>query len=128
MDNQLYQKLVDEIKSYLQVRYDLVRLSVLEKMSKILGLILVTFVVILLIFVFLSLGAVALSILLAQWLPTWSAFLIVGALVLVLIALTIAFREKWFLDPIVKTLSAILFADKPEESSNQPEQKTDYHE
>ncbi|MBQ2440929.1 MAG: phage holin family protein [Paludibacteraceae bacterium] len=120
MDNQLYQKLVDEIKSYLQVRYDLVRLSVLEKMSKILGLVLVTFVVILLIFVFLSLGAVALSILLAQWLPTWSAFLIVGALVLVLIALTIIFREKWFLDPLVRTLSTILFADKPEESSNQP--------
>ncbi len=128
MDNQLYQKLVDEIKSYLQVRYDLVRLSVLEKMSKILGLVLVTFVVILLIFVFLSLGAVALSILLAQWLPTWSAFLIVGALVLVLMALTIIFREKWFLDPLVRTLSTILFADKSEESSNQPEQKPDYHE
>ena len=81
MDNQLYQKLVDEIKSYLQVRYGLVRLSVLEKMSKILGLVLVTFVVILLIFDFLLLGAVALSILLSKWLPTWSAFLIVGALV-----------------------------------------------
>ena len=128
MDNQLYQKLVDEIKSYLQVRYDLVRLSVLEKMSKILGLVLVTFVVILLIFVFLSLGAVALSILLSKWLPTWSAFLIVGALVLVLIALTIAFREKWFINPIIGALSAILFADEQENEPNQPEQNTNYYE
>ena len=123
MDNQLYQKLVDEIKSYLQVRYDLVRLSVLEKMSKILGLVLVTFVVILLIFVFLSLGAVALSILLSKWLPTWSAFLIVGALVLVMIASAIIFREKWFINPIIGALSAILFADEQENEPNQPEQK-----
>ena len=128
MDNQLYQKLVDEIKSYLQVRYDLVRLSVLEKMSKILGLVLVTFVVILLIFVFLSLGAVALSILLSKWLPTWSAFLIVGALVLVMIALAIIFREKWFINPIIGALSAILFADEQENEPNQPEQNTNYYE
>ena len=128
MDNQLYQKLVDEIKSYLQVRYDLVRLSALEKMSKILGLVLVTFVVILLIFVFLSLGAVALSILLSKWLPTWSAFLIVGALVLVMIALVIIFREKWFINPIISALSAILFADEQENEPNQPEQNTNYYE
>lgn len=128
MDNQLYQKLVDEIKSYLQVRYDLVRLSALEKMSKILGLVLVTFVVILLIFVFLSLGAVALSILLSKWLPTWSAFLIVGALVLVMIALAIIFREKWFINPIIGALSAILFADEQENEPNQPKQNTNYYE
>ena len=102
MDNQLYQKLVDEIKSYLQVRYDLVRLSALEKMSKILGLVLVTFVVILL--------------------------LIVGALVLVMIALVIIFREKWFINPIIGALSAILFADEQENEPNQPEQNTNYYE
>lgn len=111
MDETQYQKLLDDCKSYLNTRYDLLRLSLLAKLSKILGLILLALVVVLLVFAVLSLAALALVFVLAQWLPLWASFLIISGVFLLLLVLAIAFRKQLFVNPLIGTLSTILFAD-----------------
>lgn len=111
MDETQYQKLLDDCKSYLNTRYDLFRLSLLAKLSKILGLILLALVVVLLVFAVLSFGALALVFVLAQWLPLWASFLIIGGVFLLLLVLAILFRKQLFVNPLIGTLSTILFAD-----------------
>ena len=111
MDETQYQKLLDDCKSYLNTRYDLLRLSLLAKLSKILGLILLAIVVVLLVFAVLSFGALALVFVLAQWIPVWASFLIIGGVFLLLLVLAVVFRKQWFVNPPVCALSAILFAD-----------------
>ena len=86
------------------------RLSLLEKLSRILGLVLLALVVVLLLFAVLTFGALALVFVLAQWLPLWSSFLIIGAVYLLLMVLAVVFRRKWFINPIVGALSGILFS------------------
>ena len=105
MDETQYQKLLDDCKSYLNTRYDLLRLSLLAKLSKILGLILLAIVVVL------SFGALALVFVLAQWLPLWASLLIIGGVFLLLLVLAILFRKQLFVNPLIGTLSTILFAD-----------------
>lgn len=114
MDETQYQKLLADCRSYLNTRYDLLRLSLLEKMSKILGLILLALVVVLLVFTVLSFGALALVFVLAQWLPLWASFLIIGSIFLLLMVLAVVFRKQWFVNPLVCTLSKILFANDTE--------------
>lgn len=111
MDDTQYQKLLDDCKSYLNTRYDLLRLSLLAKLSKILGLILLALVVVLLVFAVLSFGALALVFVLAQWIPVWASFLIIGGVFLLMLVLAVVFRKQWFVNPLVGALSAILFAD-----------------
>ncbi len=113
MDNPQYQKLYDDAKAYINTRCDLLRLSLLEKISKVLGLILLALVMLLLLFAVLSFAALALVFVVAQWLPTWSAFLIVGAMFLLLMVLALVFRRQWFINPMIGALAAILFADEP---------------
>lgn len=112
MDEAQYQQLLEESKAYLHTRYDLLRLSLLEKLSKILGLVLLAVVVTLLLFAALSFGAIAVVFVLAEWMPVWASALIIGALFLLLIVLAFAFRKQWFINPMVAALSAILFADE----------------
>ncbi len=111
MDETQYQKLLDDCKSYLNTRYDLLRLSLLAKLSKILGLILLALVVVLLVFAVLSFGALALVFVLAQWIPVWASFLSIGGVFLLLLVVAVVFRKQWFVNPLVGALSAILFAD-----------------
>ena len=111
MDETQYQKLLDDCKSYLNTRYDLLRLSLLAKLSKILGLILLAIVVVLLVFAVLSFGALALVFVLAQWIPVWASFLIIGGVFLLLLVLAVVFRKQRFVHPPGGAFSAILFAD-----------------
>ena len=111
MDESQHDKLLADCKSYLRTRYDLLRLSLLDKLSRILGLVLLALVVVLLLFAFLAFAALALVFVLAQWVPMWGACLIIGGVYLLLLVLAIAFRKQWFVNPLIGTLSAILFAD-----------------
>ena len=50
LSDEQYQKLLADTRAYLNTQYDLLRLGLLEKLSKIIGLILFALVVILLLF------------------------------------------------------------------------------
>lgn len=110
MDDAQWQKLIAECKAYLNTRYDLLRLSLLEKLSRIFGLVLMAMVSILLVFTMLAFVALALVFVLAQWVPMWAACLIMGGVFLLQLILAVVFRKRLFINPVVGALSAILFA------------------
>lgn len=110
LSDEQYQKLLSDTRAYLNTQYDLLRLGMLEKLSKVIGLILFALVVILLLFAVLGFGAVSLAFVLAQWIPLWASFLIIGGVFLVLLLLAVMFRKQWFISPVVAALSAILFS------------------
>ena len=110
LSDEQYQKLLADTRAYLNTQYDLLRLGLLEKLSKIIGLILFALVVILLLFAVMGFGAITLAFVLAQWLPLWASFLIIGGFSLLQLILAVIFRKQWFINPIVAALSAILFS------------------
>ena len=110
LSDEQYQKLLADTRAYLNTQYDLLRLGLLEKLSKIIGLILFAVVVILLLFAVMGFGAITLAFVLAQWLPLWASFLIIGGFFLLQLILAVIFRKQWFINPIVAALSAILFS------------------
>ncbi len=110
LSDEQYQKLLADTRAYLNTQYDLLRLGLLEKLSKIIGLILFALVVILLLFAVLGFGAITLAFVLAQWLPLWASFLIIGGVCLLLLILAVLFRKQWFINPMVAALSGILFS------------------
>ena len=111
MDNSDYKKLLDDTKSYLNSRYDLLRLEILEKLSRIIGLIILALVVVLLIFGALAFFGMALMFLLSKVLPYGISCCILGAVFLLVILLAVLFKEKLFINPVVQQLSKILFAE-----------------
>ncbi|MGN0234915.1 MAG: phage holin family protein [Paludibacteraceae bacterium] len=116
MSDEQYQQLLSDTRSYLNTQCDLLRLNLLEKLSRIIGLILFALVAILLVFAIFGFSAVALAFVLAQWLPLWASFLIIGGVFLLVLVLAIVFRKQWFVNPIVSALSMVLFSDaKPKE-------------
>lgn len=110
LSDEQYQKLLADTRAYLNTQYDLLRLGLLEKLSKIIGLILFALVVILLLFAVMGFGAITLAFVLAQWLPLWASFLSIGGFFLLQLILAVIFRKQWFINPIVAALSAILFS------------------
>jgi len=131
MDNSPYSQLLSDVQSYFSRRYDLFLVRLLEKVSRILGLLIAIVVVLFLSSIVVIFGGIALAYVLGQWLPMWAAYLIIGAVFTLLLVLAIAFRKQLFVNPIVGVLSAILFAnDTPEmptpETTTTDRKETDY--
>ena len=122
-DTEKYQKTWADIKQFASTQFDLLKVGVLEKAAKIVGLILFALALILLLFAIISFGCLALIFALGKALPLWAAALIVVALWLLIMIGAIVFREKLFINPMLAAISAILFAPtngaKQSEVSNQ---------
>ena len=114
MNEEQYQKLLHDSRAYINTQYSLLRLGLLEKLSKVIGLILFALVVVVLLFAFLGFVAVSLAFVLAQWIPAWAAFLIIGGVFLLQLIAAVVFRNRLFFNPMVRALSAILFAETAE--------------
>ena len=130
MDNSQYSKLIEDIRSYLGKRYDLFLLRLLEKVSIIVGLIITLIVVLFLASIVVVFSGIALAYVLGQWLPMWAAYLIIGAVFLLLLVLAVVFRRQWFVNPVVAILSSVLFGNS---TGNTPsdvpaERKEDAHD
>ena len=110
--NESYQKLWDDAKKYLQLRYNLMRVELLEKTSQIASILLTIIVALLLgIIIFTYLSA-----LLLFWLKTIFGSFIPGLCIvlgihLILLVLVIVFRKQWFLHPLISSFSKILYSD-----------------
>ena len=114
-----YKQLIEDGQQYIRTRYDLLRLELLEKMSRIFALILM-----LLVSIILALTAfIYFSFAFVRWLgqffnnDAW-AFCIVGAIFLLLLGIFFFFRKQIFLNPLFRQLSEILFR-KPEEEQDE---------
>ncbi len=111
--NESYQKLWDETKKYLQLRYDLLRVELLEKSSQIISIMLMVIIAILLGIIIFT----YLSVLLLVWLETLFGSIIPGLCIVLgihvlLLILVVAFRKQWFLHPLIKSFSKILYSNE----------------
>ena len=113
-----YAKSIEDLKEYIQMYYKLIQLNLLEKLSQVIALIIIAFVTLLLLFIVIIHFSFALVYKLASiWhSQTYAALAVGGGYLLVAIILLI-FRDKVFVNPIVKHLSRILFDESDNEKS-----------
>lgn len=115
MEQNDYQRLLNDAKQYAHMRYDLLKLELLEKLSRIIAFLLVVIIALVLAltaFVYFSLAlAYALKPLLGGM--GWS-LCIIGVIFLGLLFVLYRQKEKLFLTPIITKLSQILFETKEE--------------
>ncbi|MBQ9704644.1 MAG: phage holin family protein [Paludibacteraceae bacterium] len=110
-----YKQLLEDSKAYLRTRYDLLRLELLDKLSLILGLL-----VLIIVLLVVGMGAIAyFSVALVGWLSTVmstpAACCLLGGVLVAVVAVLWLCRQQLFINPFVKLLSGILFRESEEE-------------
>ena len=124
-----YQQLLDDAKSYLATRYDLLRLELLDKLSVILSMLLFAIVIILLVFAAIAFASVAIVSALAEVIELPAACCIVGAVVLLAAVTAYLLKDKLFVNPMVKFLSSIIFSKaEPDNASTTEVLPTEHKE
>ncbi|NCC99188.1 MAG: hypothetical protein EOL95_05710 [Bacteroidia bacterium] len=107
-----YKQLLNDAKEYISLRYDLLRLEVLEKLSLILSLfilIVVSVMLALVAFVYFSLAfAYYLKSLLGSMTP---GLCIIGGIFILMLILIALLRKQLIINPLIKHVSKILFKD-----------------
>lgn len=116
MDTQDYKQLLDDSKQYLNTRYELLKLELLDKLSQIIGIIIMVLVVALLLLAGLAFFSVALISFLTIWMSLIAACCLVGAFYILLIVLCITRRQQWFIAPLIQVLGGILFEEQGKEA------------
>jgi membrane protein implicated in regulation of membrane protease activity len=105
MDHDVIGQIKREVSLYGQSLGEVGRLRLIRLISRVLGLFLLMFIVLLLVFALLSFGAVAIIDALTNHMPLWAAALILGVLYLLLIAVVIACRKPLFVHPFIKLMT-----------------------
>ena len=118
----IYKSFVKEVKDYVSLNYDLLRLKLVEKLSLVIALILSLFIGILLVIT----ALVYFSLAFVHWTGTFfesliPGFLILGGLFIVLFIIFFSLRKRLFVNPMIKLLSSIIFNEpkKTEENENE---------
>ncbi|MBR4564229.1 MAG: phage holin family protein [Paludibacteraceae bacterium] len=101
MENDYVNRIKEEVGAYGESLCNVGRLRVVGIVSRILGLFLLIFTVVLLVFALLSFGAVAAIDALSNCMPVWAASLIVGSVFLILLVIAVAFRKPLFIHPFI---------------------------
>ena len=115
-----YLTFVKDAKEYIELQGDMLRLNLVEKVSQI-----ISYLVVVIIGLFLGLTAfVYFSMAFVIWMQSFfgsmiPGFLILGAFFIVLLVLFFVFRDKLFVNPIIKKMSGILFNEIEEEEENE---------
>ena len=113
-------KITKDVKSYFSQRYDLLKVELLEKSSRILAVLfsmLVILVSALAVLIYLSFAFI--SWINASLNSNVAGYLIVALLFLVLLLVVIIFNEKLFLNPIIRKLGKILYEEKDDDGEEE---------
>ncbi|MBR0122921.1 MAG: phage holin family protein [Bacteroidales bacterium] len=113
-------KIAKDVRSYFSQRYDLLKVELLEKSSRILAVLfsmLVILVCALAVLIYLSFAFI--SWINASLNSTVAGYLIVALLFLVLLLVIIVFNEKLFLNPIIRKLGKILYEEKDDDGEEE---------
>ena len=105
MENELIDMLKTEASQYGQAVGKVSKLRLVSIVSRVLGLFLLIFTVVLCILALITFGAVALIDVLNNYMPTWGASLIVGSIYLIIIVIAVACRKPLFLHPFIALLT-----------------------
>ena len=112
MENPFLNEVQNDVKAYAQTLTTVGKLRLVGGISRVLGLFLLILTIILLLFGFIALCAVAAIHGLSFVMPIWAAALIVAASYVVLIAVVIILRKQLFINPFVRMLSGVFFAEE----------------
>lgn len=112
MENPFLNEVQNDVKAYAQTLTTVGKLRLVGGISRVLGLFLLILTIILLLFGFIALCAVAAIHGLSFVMPIWAAALIVAASYVVLIAVVIILRKQLFINPFVRLLSDVFFAEE----------------
>lgn len=108
--NDAYSLLLNDVKEYVNLQFDRMRLVLIEKLSQIISLIVALFigtVLILASFIYFSMAFVHwMNIVFGSMIP---GFLILGGFFVILFSLFYLLKNKIFLNPIIKKLASIFF-------------------
>lgn len=108
--------LADQLKDYVNTRLSQAKLSIAEKVSKVVSVVIVWLMSALVFFLFLVLISVAAAIAMGQWLGSlWLGFVIVAVLVLLFGLLLWLARDRLVRIPIMNTLIQALFEKDEDE-------------
>ena len=101
MENDVFEQIKQEVSTYGQSMGEVGRLRLVSVVSRVLGLFLLIFTIVLCVFALLAFGAVAAIHALSACMPIWAASLIIGSIYIVLIAVTIMCRKQLFINPFI---------------------------
>mgnify|MGYP002856754428 CR=1 FL=1 len=119
LDAAEYEYLLADVKRYLNTRLELFKLDCLDKLARVLGVVLLGLALILILFAIIGLGGVAVIFALSAYLPAWAATLIVMGVWCLILCLVILLRKQLFFYPMLLAVSSILFADEPKRNEQQ---------
>ena len=100
-------QILPDVEAFAKAEYDVIRLKVIDKVSHLVGALLLTICLILVGFAVLTFGAAAAVFALAQCMPLWASCLIIGGIYLLLIPILLIVSTALFVNPIIRKLSGI---------------------
>ncbi len=109
MEDNKYQRLVDDAKRYARMHLNLLRLEVLDKTSRVLSLFLLIILAMFTVLAAFAFFALAVAAALASTLGTVVSLCIVGGALLVVLLIIFLLRKQLIINPIVAVLSKIMF-------------------
>lgn len=105
MENGFFNQIKQELTQYGQSLGEVGQLRLVGLISRLLGLFLLIFTLVLCVLALFTFGAVALIDILAQYMAVWQAALIVGSAYVLLIVIAILCRRPLFIHPFIKLLT-----------------------
>ena len=113
------EELADNIKEFVNVKLDSVKLSVAEKSSKIVSNIIAGVIVAVTIICFIIFFSVALAYFLAGFIGNvWSGFLIVSAIYLLITVIILAFKERMIRLPLMNSILSQMFKEDEDDEED----------
>jgi hypothetical protein len=105
MENSFFAELKQELAEYGKALGEVGQLRLIGIISRVLGMFLLIFTLVLCALALFAFIAVALIDVLSSYLPVWASALIVGSIYVVLILLAIACRKPLFIHPFIKLMT-----------------------
>ena len=111
METEFFNQIKGEITEYGKSLGEVGRLRLIGIISRVLGLFLLIFTLVLCALALFTFGAVAAIDAMSAYMPVWAAALIIGSAYIVLIIIAIAFHKPLFIHPFIKLLSKEIQTD-----------------
>lgn len=105
MENEFFNQIKEEVTEYGKSVGNVGKLRLIGIISRVLGLFLLIFTVVLCVLALFTFGAVAVIDILAHYMPVWAAALIIGGAYVVLIIIALVCRKQLFIHPFIKLLT-----------------------
>ncbi len=112
MENNFINQVKTELLEYTKYLAEVGKLRLIGIVSRVLGLFLLIFTVVLCVFALLAFGAVAAINALSACMPVWAAALIMGAVFILLIVFAVVCRKVLFIHPFIKLLSKQIYSEE----------------